>query len=176
VASSVFLLIAAFVIFFAPTFGGIVLEPENFIAANPLETPAHIKPVWYFTPYYAMLRVVPHKLAGVLVMFAAILVLFLVPWLDRGVVRSIRYKGAGYKIALVLFVVSFVLLGAVGAGVSTVWIPRLLGRSVDVTSIENGFGRLWMVVYFGFFAFLRVYTHFGLERARSVPGRVTRRG
>jgi ubiquinol-cytochrome c reductase cytochrome b subunit len=109
-------------------------------------------------------------------MFAAILALFLVPWLDRGVVRSIRYRGLGYKIALALFAISFVLLGAVGAGASTMLIPHLFGASADVTSIENGFGRLWMAVYFGFFAFLWIYTRFGLERTRPVPGRVTWRG
>nr|WP_291184867.1 cytochrome bc complex cytochrome b subunit [Dokdonella sp.] len=171
-STSVFLLLAAFVVFFAPTFGGVFLEAENFIAANPLETPAHIKPVWYFAPYYAMLRVVPHKLLGVAVMFGAILALFLLPWLDRGAVRSVRYRGRGYRIALALFAVSFVLLGAVGAGVSTTWIPRLFGPEADVTAIENAFGRFWMFVYFGFFVFLHLYTRFGFERTRPVPARV----
>jgi len=172
-STSVFLLLAAFVVFYAPTFGGVFLERENFIEANPLATPEHIKPVWYFTPYYAMLRVIPHKLAGVLVMAAAILVLFLVPWLDKGAVRSIRYRGLGFKIALGLFVVSFVLLGAVGAGLSAEWIPRLFGKAADVTAIENAFGRIWMAVYFGFFAFLWIYTRFGFERTKPLPRRVT---
>ncbi|NEL80521.1 MAG: cytochrome b, partial [Xanthomonas perforans] len=86
------LLIAAFIIFFAPAFGGLFLEHDNFTEANRLVTPEHIKPVWYYTPYYAMLRVVPNKLGGVLVMFSAIAILFLVPWLDRAKVRSIRYR------------------------------------------------------------------------------------
>src|SRR5688572_3753502 len=86
-STSVFVLLAAFAIFFAPTVGGWFLEHDNFVEANRLVTPEHIKPVWYFTPYYAMLRVIPHKLFGVLTMSAAIIVLFLVPWLDRGKVR-----------------------------------------------------------------------------------------
>src|SRR6476660_9821416 len=86
-----FLMIAAFIIFFVPTVGGLFLEHDNFTEANRLVTPSHIKPTWYFTPYYAMLRVVPNKLAGVMVMFGAIVMLFLVPWLDKGRVRSIRY-------------------------------------------------------------------------------------
>lgn len=88
-----FLIIAAFIVFFAPAMGGWFLEHDNFTEANKLVTPAHIKPVWYYTPYYAMLRVVPHKLSGVLVMFGAIAILFLVPWLDRAKVKSYRYRG-----------------------------------------------------------------------------------
>jgi ubiquinol-cytochrome c reductase cytochrome b subunit len=172
-STSVFPLIAAFIVFFAPMFGGIFLEPENFIPANPLETPEHIKPVWYFTPYYAMLRVIPDKLAGVLVMFTAILALFLMPWLDRGAVRSIRYRGLGFKMALGLFVASFILLGAVGAGVSARLIPHWFGADANVTSIENAFGRFSMAMYFGFFLFTWIYTRFGLERTKPVPMRVT---
>ena len=92
-----FLIIAAFIIFFAPTFGGWFLEHDNFTVADPLVTPEHIKPVWYFTPYYAMLRVVPSFLGsqiwGVLVMFGAIVLLFLVPWLDKSPVKAYRYRG-----------------------------------------------------------------------------------
>ena len=77
------LIIASFIIFFAPAFGGWFLEHDNFTEANRLVTPEHIKPVWYYTPFYAMLRVVPDKLGGVLVMFGAIVVLFFLPWLDR---------------------------------------------------------------------------------------------
>ena len=171
-STSIFILIAAFIVFFAPTFGGIFLEPENFIPANPLETPEHIKPVWYFTPYYAMLRVIPHKLSGVVVMFAAIALVFLMPWVDRGAVRSIRYRGTGFKVALALLAVSFVCLGAVGAGVTLEWIPRLFGEDADVTLIENAFGRFWTAVYFGFFVFSWIYTRFGFERTRPVPARV----
>jgi ubiquinol-cytochrome c reductase cytochrome b subunit len=173
----VFLLIGAFIIFFAPTFGGWFLEHDNFVEANRLVTPEHIKPVWYFTPYYAMLRVVPAflgiKLWGVLVMFAAIAALFLMPWLDRGKVRSIRYRGLGYKLALGLFATSFLMLGMVGAGVFAELAARLPGHGVDINAIENGFGRFWVAIYFGFFAFLWAYTAFGLEKTRPVPARVT---
>ncbi|MCC8363736.1 cytochrome b N-terminal domain-containing protein [Lysobacter sp. A6] len=159
-STGVFVTLAAFVIFFAPTFGGWFLEHDNFTEANKLVTPEHIKPVWYFTPYYAMLRVIPHKLLGVLTMFAAIGVLFLLPWLDRGKVRSIRYRGLGFKVALMLFAAAFVGLGAIGAGV----LP---------TAIETLLGRVLVAVYFGFFGFLWVYTAFGFERTRPVPARVT---
>jgi ubiquinol-cytochrome c reductase cytochrome b subunit len=169
----VFLLVAAFVIFFIPTVGGLFLEHDNFVEANPLVTPEHIKPVWYFTPFYAMLRVVPDKVLGVLVMFLAILALFLLPWLDRGKVKSIRYRGRGYQVALGVFVVSFVLLGAVGIGAVADILPQLLGAGIDVNQMENWIGRVLLAGYFGFFAFLWVYTGFGIERARPVPERVT---
>jgi ubiquinol-cytochrome c reductase cytochrome b subunit len=172
-STSIFVLIAAFLIFFAPTVGGIFLEHDNFTEANPLVTPEHIKPVWYFTPYYAMLRVVPNKLLGVVVMGLAIGVLFLMPWIDRCKVKSIRYRGLGYKVALAVFVVSFLLLGAVGIGAVAPVIPRIFGDGVDVNMIENWFGRIWLAGYFGFFAFTWVYTRFGIERTRPVPERVT---
>lgn len=169
----VFLLVAAFLIFFAPTVGGLFLEYDNFVEANPLVTPEHIKPVWYFTPFYAMLRVIPDKVLGVMVMLLAILALFLLPWLDRGKVRSIRYRGRGYQIALGIFVLSFVLLGAVGIGAVADMLPRLLGGGIDVNLVENWIGRALLVGYFGFFVFLWVYTRFGIERTRPVPERVT---
>ncbi|MFC4822481.1 cytochrome b [Dokdonella ginsengisoli] len=172
-----FLLIAAFIVFYAPTFGGWFLEHDNFVPANNLATPAHIKPVWYFTPFYAILRMVPSffgtAIWGVIAMFAAIALLFLMPWLDRGKVKSVRYRGTGYKIGLGLFALSFVLLGAVGAGVSAEMIPKLFGAEADATFIENLFGRFWTVVYFAFFAFLWAYTHFGFEKTKPVPDRVT---
>ncbi|MCK9489647.1 MAG: cytochrome bc complex cytochrome b subunit [Xanthomonadales bacterium] len=155
-----FLIIAAFIIFFEPTFGGLFLEKDNFVPYDPLVTPEHIVPVWYFTPYYAMLRLVPDKLLGVIVMFAAIAVLFLLPWLDRGKVRSWRYRGTAFKIALGLFALSFVWLGKIGGGPGT-------------DAAETVIGRLLTVVYFGYFVFLWVYTHFGFERTKAVPERVT---
>ena len=155
-----FLMICAFILFFEPTVGGWFLEHDNFIEANRLVTPEHIKPVWYYTPYYAMLRVVPNKLGGVLVMFSAIAILFTVPWLDRGKVRSIRYRGLAYKIALGIFAFSFVYLGKIGSGPGT-----------DIT--ETYIGRVLTCCYFGFFIFLWVYTFFGLERTKPVPDRVS---
>ncbi len=154
------LVIGAFIIFFAPAFGGLFLEHDNFTEANRLVTPEHIKPVWYYTPYYAMLRVVPNKLGGVLVMFSAIAILFTVPWLDRGKVRSIRYRGLAYKIALGIFAFSFVYLGKIGSGPGT-----------DIA--ETYIGRVLTCCYFGFFIFLWVYTFFGLERTKPVPDRVS---
>ncbi len=155
-----FLMIAAFIIFFEPTFGGLFLEKDNFVPYDPLVTPEHIVPVWYFTPYYAMLRVVPDKLLGVIVMFAAIAVLFLLPWLDRSPVKSWRYRGTAFKVALGLFALSFVWLGKIGGGPGT-------------DPVETQIGRLLTVVYFAYFLFLFLYTHLGWEKTKPVPERVT---
>ena len=170
------LMIASFIIFFAPTFGGWFLEHDNSIMANNLITPAEIKPVWYFTPFYAIVRMIPSLFGtavwGVLAMFGAIAVLFFLPWIDRGQVRSIRYRGTGYKIGLGLFVVAFLGLGAVGTGITAEVIPEWFGH-VDLTTWENLFGRLMTIIYFGFFPFLWAYTHFGWEKTKPVPERVT---
>jgi len=172
----VFLIVAAFIIFFAPSFGGWFLEHDNSIAANNLLTPAEIKPVWYFTPFYAIVRMIPSfagtAVWGVLAMFGAIVVLFLLPWFDRGQVKSVRYRGTGFKVALALFVIAFLSLGAVGAGLVAEAIPAWFGN-VDVTAWENAFGRTMTLIYFGFFAFLWAYTHFGWEKTKPVPDRVT---
>jgi ubiquinol-cytochrome c reductase cytochrome b subunit len=156
--ASFFMLIAAFIIFYAPAFGGWFLEHDNFTEANKLVTPPHIKPVWYFTPYYAMLRVVPDKLLGVIVMFAAIAVLFLVPWLDRSNVRSIRYRGTVAKIALAIFAVCFVWLGKIGAGPGT-------------DPVETQIGRVLTFLYFAFFLAMPVWTK--MDKTKAVPERVT---
>ncbi len=157
-----FLCIAAFVMFFAPTFGGLFLEPDNFTEANPLVTPAHIKPVWYFTPYYAMLRVVPSffgiKLWGVLVMFGAIVMLFLIPWLDKAKVKSIRYRGPLSKIMLAVFAISFVWLAKIGGGPGT-------------DPVETIIGRVLTFLYFAFFITMPVWTK--LDKTKPVPERVT---
>src|SRR5512147_2185653 len=110
----VFLIAFAAVVFFAPDMGGYFLEHANFEPAQPLQTPPEIAPVWYFTPFYAMLRAVPNKLLGVVLMGSAVLLPFFLPWLDRCRVKSIRYRGAIYKIALALFAVSFLALGYLG--------------------------------------------------------------
>lgn len=109
-----FLLLFCAVIFFAPEGGGFFLEPPNFEPANPMKTPAHIAPVWYFTPFYAILRAVPDQLFGAIAMFAAIIMLALLPWLDRCKVRSVRYRSTLHKVNLVNFVISFVVLGVLG--------------------------------------------------------------
>ena len=155
-----FLIICAFIIFFEPTVGGLFLEHDNFIEANRLVTPAHIKPTWYYTPFYAMLRVIPNKLFGVVTMFSAIIVLFFLPWLDRGKVKSWRYRGAGFRIALFVLGICFVWLGKIGSGPGT-------------DPIETIIGRFLTAAYFGFFIYLWVYTAFGFEKTKPVPDRVT---
>ncbi len=157
-----FLMFAAFVIFFIPNFGGLFLEHDNFTAANPLVTPAHIKPVWYFTPYYAMLRVVPSffgiKLWGVLVMFGAIVLLFLVPWLDRSPVKSYRYRGKLSWAMLLVFAATFIWLAIIGGGPGTD--PR-----------EAIIGRVLTVYYYLFFLTMPIWTKF--DKTKPVPERVT---
>jgi ubiquinol-cytochrome c reductase cytochrome b subunit len=154
----VFLTLFAFVIFYAPTGGGLMLEKDNFIPADPLVTPEHIVPVWYFTTYYAILQAVPDKLLGVILMGAAIGMLFLLPWLDRSKVRSIRYKGWGSKILLTLFAIAFVRLGMLGLGT---------GTAAEVME-----ARIWTFVYFAFFALLPFVTKY--EKTKPVPERVTK--
>src|SRR5215467_1987612 len=120
-----FLFVFSIIVFFVPDMGGYFLEANNFIPADPLKTPEHIAPVWYFTPYYAMLRAVPSFLGsqfwGVIVMGAAVLIFFALPWLDRSPVKSIRYRGGLYKGFLTAFVVSFLILGYLGVVPITVW-------------------------------------------------------
>ncbi len=98
--------------------------------------------------------------------------LFLLPWLDRNPVKSIRYRGTSYKIGLGLFALSFLMLGAVGAGLTTEYIPVWFGANADVTTIENAFGRFWLFVYLASFVALWIYTRFGLEKTKPVPERV----
>jgi len=109
-----FLMIFAAVLFYTPEMGGWFLEKDNFIPANPLKTPEHIAPLWYFTPFYAILRAVPDKFLGVMAMGASIVMLFLLPWLDRSPVKSIRQRGWIFKTALATFVVSFIGLAYLG--------------------------------------------------------------
>jgi len=107
----VFLTIFASAIFFYPNYLG---HPDNYIPANPLQTPAHIVPEWYFLPFYAILRAIPDKLGGVLFMFGAIAVLFVLPWLDRSPVRSGRFRPV-FKVFFWLLLADCVLLGWLGA-------------------------------------------------------------
>jgi ubiquinol-cytochrome c reductase cytochrome b subunit len=145
------------VVFFFPEGGGFFLEPPNFEAANSLKTPAHIAPVWYYTPFYAILRAVPDKLGGVIAMGGAIAVLFLVPWLDRSPVRSMRYKGTLSKIALTVFAISFVALGYLGA--------------TPTTPTATLAARIFTVLYFLFFLLMPIYT--AIEKCKQPPERVT---
>ena len=172
-----FLLIAAFIIFFAPTLGGWFLEHDNAIRANNLLTPPQIKPVWYFTPFYAIVRMVPSfagtAVWGVLAMFGSIAVLFALPWIDVGAVKSVRYRGTGYKVALTIFVIAFLSLALIGTDMTDVLFPMLFGSGIDLTTWTNTFGRIMTVTYFGFFVFLWLYTHLGWEKTKPVPDRVT---
>jgi ubiquinol-cytochrome c reductase cytochrome b subunit len=160
----VFLIFFSAVVFFAPEMGGLFLEPPNFQPADPMQTPAHIAPVWYFTAFYSILRAIPDKLGGVVAMGSAIFLLFLLPWIDRGRVRSIRYRGLGHKLALALFAVAFVCLSYLGLQA-----PSALYFGLTVTT----WAQIWSAVYFGFFIFLFAYTAFGFERTKPVPDRVT---
>ena len=165
----VFLAVFSFIVFFVPEMGGYFLEYNNFIPANPLQTPPHIAPVWYFTPYYAMLRAVPAFLHtqfwGVLVMGAAVLIFFLLPWLDRSPVKSIRYRGAYFKIAVVLFVISFLVLGWLGTR------PTDFLGSVGKTELAVILARVFTFVYFLFFLLMPWYSR--IDKTKPVPERLT---
>ena len=153
----VFLIIFSVIVFFMPEMGGWFLERDNFIPADPLKTPEHIVPLWYFTPFYAILRAVPDKFLGVVAMGGAIFVLFLLPWLDRSPVKSIRYRGTIYKIAIAIFVISFIALGYLG--------------TQPATPVLTNFARLFSLLYFGFFVSLLIIPKF--EKTKPVPDRVT---
>jgi len=155
--TSVFLFFFAVVVFYMPEGGGYFLEKPNFEPANPLKTPDHIAPVWYFTPFYAILRAVPDKLLGVAAMGGAIAVLFAMPWLDRCKVKSIRYRGVSYKILLTMLVVSFVVLGWLGTQPATPELTKL--------------ARIFTAAYFLFFIILP-FTSVS-ERTKPVPERVS---
>ncbi|MGR9053602.1 MAG: cytochrome b [Gammaproteobacteria bacterium] len=157
VGVAVFMFFFAVVVFYMPELGGYFLEHANFIPADPLKTPEHIAPVWYFTPFYAILRAVPDKFAGVIAMGGAIVVLFLLPWLDRSEVRSIRYRGGIFKKALLLFVISFIGLGYLG--------------TQPATPTATAIARILTAVYFGFFLLMPLYTRW--EKTLEVPKRVT---
>jgi ubiquinol-cytochrome c reductase cytochrome b subunit len=157
------------IIFFAPEMGGYFLEAANFIPADPLKTPAHIAPVWYFTPFYAMLRAVPSMFSsqfpGVAVMGAATLILFALPWLDRGKVKSVRYRGPIYKGFLTAFVISFLILGYLGVVPTTVWGQLPIFGGVDTATLV---ARILTVVYFSFFILMPWYTKIDKEKAEPL--------
>jgi len=144
VGAVVFLIVFFSVVFFTPEMGGYFLEHNNFIPANPLQTPAEIAPVWYFTPFYAILRAIPNKLAGVIAMGASLALFFTLPWIDRSPVKSIRYRGWRYKAALAAFTVCFIGLGIMGVQ--------------KPTPVINDLSHFFILVYFLFFALLPCYT------------------
>ena len=155
----VFLIIFCSVVFFMPEMYGYFLEKPNFEAANALKTPEHIAPVWYFTPYYAMLRAIPDKLMGTMVMFAAIMILFVLPWLNRAPKdnRSIRFMGWMTKLAITLFVISFLTLGWLG--------------TQPVTDLYKFLSQLFTAIYFAFFLLMPFYSRW--DQPKPVPSRVT---
>jgi len=212
----VFLIIFCAVMFFAPELGGYFLEYNNFIPADPLKTPPHIAPVWYFTPYYTILRATTDpmvnalcvitgvaallnlvkgkgsmalkgallvgavvlialmktfdaKFWGVVLMGGAVVILFFLPWLDRSPVKSIRYRGALYKSALAIFVVTFLTLGYLGTEPVTVWgqAGAWLGHADRATIAA----RVFTILYFAFFFLMPWYT--ARDRTLPVPDRVT---
>ncbi|QBC43779.1 cytochrome b [Iodobacter fluviatilis] len=158
---SVFLAVFSAIIFFAPEMGGYFLEHPNFDPADALKTPAHIAPVWYFTPFYAILRAVPSFLGtqvwGVLAMGAATMIIAALPWLDKSPVKSIRYRGPIYKTMLTLFVIAFIGLGILGA--------------LPSTNVRTVIAQVLSVVYFVFFLGMPIYTK--MDKTKPVPDRVT---
>ena len=161
----VFLIVFFAIVFFAPEMGGYFLEHANFVPADPLKTPEHIAPVWYFTPFYAILRAVPSKLGGVIAMGGAIVFLFVLPWLDRSPVRSIRYRSIFYKILLAVFLVSFVVLGWLGLQQPTPLLTLL--------------SRVFTAAYFLFFPLLFVVSRYEAANpgaTKPLPERVTYKG
>ncbi|NND81114.1 MAG: cytochrome b [Gammaproteobacteria bacterium] len=159
-----FLIIYLGVVFFAPEFGGIFLEKDNFAPANPLQTPPDIVPLWYFTPYYSILRAntfnffwIDAKVWGVVFMALSLIVFFLLPWLDRSPVKSIRYRSQPFKIALVIFLAAFFLLGWLGMN--------------PVTPTNTLLAQIGTVAYFGFFFLMPWFTSIG--KTKPVPDRVT---
>jgi ubiquinol-cytochrome c reductase cytochrome b subunit len=153
----VFLFIFSVILFYMPEMGGWFLEKDNFVPADPLKTPEHIVPLWYFTPFYAILRAVPDKLFGVIAMGGAIFVLFLIPWLDRSPVKSIRYRGPLFKIALTVFKISFLALGYLG--------------TQPATGLYTLMAQIFSVLYFSFFLFMPLYT--AIDKDKPVPHRVS---
>ena len=152
-----FLFLFMAVVFYKPNFYGLFIEPENYIPANPLVTPPHIKPVWYFSPFYAILRAIPDKALGALAMLLSVLVLFTLPWLDTCRVKSIRYRSWYTRITLILFIVSFVALGYFG--------------TQPVNDVTTWGARIASIMYALFFLLQPILAH--VDKDRYVPSRLT---
>ena len=164
VGVTVFLMVFSAIIFFAPELGGWFLEADNFTPADPLTTPPHIVPLWYFTPYYSILRAVTWawlpggaKLWGVIAMGGSLVILFFLPWLDKSPVKSIRYRGGIFKAALAIFIAAFFLLGWLG--------------TQPAEGINTILAQISMFIYFGFFLLMPIYTR--LDSTKPVPERLT---
>lgn len=157
VAVLVFLVLFFSVVFFAPEMGGYFLEHANFTPANPLVTPDHIAPLWYMAPFYAMLRAIPDKLLGIFCMWAAVMALFVLPWLDRSKVKSMRYKGWVSRLSLVIFVLSIIALGYLG--------------TLPVNAERLIYARIAIICYFSYFILMPFYTRY--ELSHPVPDRIS---
>ena len=155
----VFFILFSIIVFFVPTFGGLFLEGPNFEPANPLSTPEHIAPVWYFTPYYAILRAVPDQRVGALLMGLAVVSFLLLPWLDRSPVKSMRYRGPISRIMLGLFAIAFIALGYLG-------LQPAEGLYVMLA-------RIFAVIYFAYFWAMPFYSRASVDACKPVPDRVT---
>ena len=153
----VFLIFFSMIVFYNPEMGGYFLEHANFIPADPLKTPEHIAPVWYFTPFYAILRAVPSQFGGIVAMGLSTMFFMFLPWLDRSPVKSIRYRGMNYRIALTAFTISFLALGWLGIQAAT--------------PLYTWLARFFSVIYFSFFIFMPFYT--AIDNDKPVPERVT---
>ena len=149
------------------------LEHNNFIPADPLKTPDHIAPVWYFTPFYSILRAIPpmfgSQFPGVLAMGAALLILIFLPWLDRAKVRSVRYRGNLYKSSLILFVISFFILGYLGVKPTNVW--GSLGPFFGDVETAVVIARICTMIYFAFFILMPLISKF--DKTKPLPKNLT---
>lgn len=152
----VFLFVFFAVVFFTPDMGGYFLEPNNFIPANPLVTPEHIAPIWYLAPFFAILRSIPNTFLGIVIMFSSLFILFLVPWLDKSKVKSMRYKGAYSRLMLALMVVSFIILGWIG--------------TEPMTPMRKWLAKGCTVLYFAYFLLMPLYSRF--EAIKVMPRRI----
>lgn len=159
----VFLFFFSAVVFFAPEGGGYFLEYNNFIPADPLKTPPHIAPVWYFTPFYSILRAVTYplfgldaKFWGVVAMGASVVIIAFLPWLDRSPVKSVRYKGPIFKFAVFVFIICFFILGYLGV------LPVSPGRTLV--------SQICSVLYFAFFLLMPWYSK--IDKCKAEPERV----
>jgi len=157
VGVGLFLTAFAIVVFFIPTFGGLFMEAPNFEPANPSSTPEHIAPVWYFTPYYAILRAVPDQKLGALLMALSVAVFLFMPWIDRAKNKSVRYRGIASKILLGVFFVTFLML---------MWLGLKPADGIYVL-----LARIFTVLYFGFFVALFFVSKW--DGNGPVPDRVT---
>jgi ubiquinol-cytochrome c reductase cytochrome b subunit len=154
----VFFILFTIIVFFVPTFGGLFLEGPNFDPANPMSTPEHIAPVWYFTPYYAILRAVPDQRLGALLMGLSVVLFLFLPWLDKSPVKSMRYRGPISRIMLTLFVVSFISLGYLGLE--------------PPSGLYTVLARIFAVIYFAYFLGMPIYSRASFDKTKPVPDRV----